>query len=77
MKAIATTISYNGIPKVVELIIAGVKDDVGYCMTPDVWSRIEPCYAEKWDCILEYRYRDATESEYEQVMRVIEEMEQS
>ncbi len=77
MKVVATTVRYDGIPRVVELRIDGPDLEPGmYAMTPSTWAQIEPCYAEKWTCILEYRDRDADEAEYERVKEVMKELEQ-
>ncbi len=45
-----------------------------YAMTPSTWAKIEPCYAEKWTCIVEYRDREATPDEYERVKEVMKEL---
>ena len=77
MKVVVTTTSYDGIPRVVTIVITGPEiDEVGYCMAPDTWKQIEPVYSGKLDCIMEYRWRDATEVQYEQVQEILRQMEQ-
>ncbi len=73
MRVVATTVLYDGIPRVVQVDISGhEEEDARYLMKPDVWARIEPGYAEQWDCIVEYRHRPATEIEVESVKKVIQ-----
>ncbi len=75
MRVTATTVSYDNIPRVVKLIINAPGRDQGrYCMHPSTWQQIEPIYANKPECILEYRWRNATEEEYESVQEVMKEM---
>ena len=73
MKVVATTVLYDGIPRVVTVEVSGHEDeDAQYIMKPDVWARIEPEYAEQWDCIIEYRQRSATQIEIDSVKKVIQ-----
>ncbi len=74
MKVIATTVLYDGIPRVVQVDNSGhEEEDPRYVMKLDVWARIEPGYAEQWDCIVEYRHRPATEIEVANVRKVMQE----
>ena len=75
MKVTATTVRYDGTPRVVMLEFSGPGcDPTCYVMKPDDWETIQPVYLARPDVILELTYRDATPDEVEQVLEVAKEI---
>ena len=72
MKVTATTVSYDGIPKVVMLEFSGQDvEHQRYVMKPEEWkSDLRPVLMARPDVIVELAYRDATPDECAQVEEV-------